>query len=270
MSLGIIIPLKAKKVSRSWEITSNLLHNTLLSLQNQSSQNYHAVVVGHDRPHLSALRHDLINFIHTEFEIPPLKKGGSYSKYSDFDRIIDKYRKIAEGYCFLESKNIQYFMVLDADDLIHKDLSKYILADCNPHGYILKAGYEYFSKAKRVIPRKKLDKICGSTTIIHANHMPKIDTVNDESLKLIPWCFLSHSQMEEYFFKKKSPLKTVPFKSLMYVLQHDDNSSDEFRSTLKAKFREQLKIFILGHHISDQVKLDFALDSTYNDKKIGI
>ncbi|MBD2201179.1 hypothetical protein H6G33_01000 [Calothrix sp. FACHB-1219] len=259
MSLGIIIPLKSKQVSKSWETVSNLLACTLQSIQNQSYQDYHAVVIGHDRPDLSAFGDHLIDFLFSEFEIPPLKKGGSYSRYSDFDRILDKYRKIALGYQFLKSRDITYFMVLDADDLIHQDLTRYIFENYNSNGFILKNGYQYFRKNQKVVNRTDLDKICGSTTIIHANHIPEIDIVNDQSLKLIPWCFLCHSQMESYFSSKGTPLKNVDFPSLMYVYQHNENCSNEFVSTLKSKFRQQLKIFIHGHYINDQIKLNFAL-----------
>src|SRR5690606_30293405 len=135
MSVGIIIPLKAKIVADNWQLTCQLLENTLFSLKNQTSQSFKVVVVGHDIPELSEETAQLITFSQCSFELRRVNHSGEITHYTQIDRILDKYRKIGQGLRILKKYNCQYYIVLDADDLLHKDLIKYVLQNKDRNGY---------------------------------------------------------------------------------------------------------------------------------------
>ncbi|GEM_PF-478876 len=259
MLVGFIIPLKSKKVTPDWAVTCSLLDQTLHSLALQTCQDFRAVVVGHEKPNLSNIAWQTADYITSPFDVPPIKKAGSYKYYKEFKRILDKYRKIATGLNFLRQENISYVMVLDADDILHKNLVSYVINTKNTNGYIIRKGYQFYSKSKRLVYRQDLDKICGSTTLIHADLVPFPETVNDETISSIPWCHLSHSDMEAYFLQKNKPLKIIPFEGAMYVMQHGQNASDEFRESLRSKLREGLKILLKGKPTSANLLADFGI-----------
>lgn len=268
MAVGFIIPLKSRKVAQDWKITSHLLEQTIYSLNNQTCKDFYAVIVGHESPDLSPTAQDAVKFLASPFAIPPLKKSGNYRYHRDFDRILDKYRKIALGLSELRQEKLSYVMVLDADDLLHKDLVSYVLQKMNPNGYIIRCGYQYYSKIKRIIARTDLDKICGSTTIIHTSHVPFPEEVTADTISQIPWCYLSHADMEAHFRKHKRPLQLLPFNGLMYVVQHGQNASDEFRESPKSKLKEFLKPVLLGKQITNQEIEDFGIKAAIDRSQL--
>lgn len=262
MLVGFVIPLKSKKVTSDWAVTCRLLDQTLNSLALQTCKDFRAVVVGHEKPNLSNTAWQIAEYITSPFDLPIIK--GNYKYYKDFNRISDKYHKIVTGIQFFRRENLSYLMVLDADDLIHKDLVDYVLKEKDPNGYIIKKGYQYYMKSKRLIYKQNLDKICGSTTIIHVDLVEFPEMVNNESISSlqstsIPWGHLAHSEMEAYFQQNNKPLRIIPLPGVVYVMQHGQNASDEFRETLNSKLRERLKIFLKGKPVSCEILTNFGI-----------
>src|SRR5690606_8310594 len=101
------------------------------------------------------------------------------------DYILDKNRKLALGLKSLSLSNVDYYMVLDADDLLHRDLVKFALDIKDPNGYILNEGYEYFIKQNKIIQRSDMANICGSTTIIHKQHISLNYEIKDSKIGVI-------------------------------------------------------------------------------------
>ena len=48
--IGIVIPLKAKRMSADWRLTEQLVKQTLYSVVRQTNQGLRVVVVCHDAP----------------------------------------------------------------------------------------------------------------------------------------------------------------------------------------------------------------------------
>lgn len=259
MSLGIVIPLKSKKVSENWELTSKLLEETILSIRNQSSDAYKVVVVGHEEPVLSQESKSLIDFISCDFGFRRINHTGEINHYKQIDYILDKNRKLALGLKWLEERSSDYYMVLDADDLIHKDLVSFVVENKHQNGYIINSGYEFFVNRKKLIKRQDMANICGSTTIIHKNLFALPSEISDNTMASIPWCYLSHSHMESYFKEKGFPLRSIPFPALLYKLAHGQNASDEFRGGLKSRLKLKAKLLLKGETLRSEVYYNFGL-----------
>ena len=129
-NLAVVIPLKSQKVAKNWAATSRALSATLRSLRRQTSNAFVAVVVGHECPVISEQKG--WSFHSLEIEIPELAAGGDYGKRDDFDRILDKNRKIARGVQLLWGSSPTHWFYLDADDVLDVGFVERVLSVPSP------------------------------------------------------------------------------------------------------------------------------------------
>jgi glycosyltransferase involved in cell wall biosynthesis len=260
--VGIIIPLKSKQVSDNWVATSALLEQTLHSIRNQTSVNVEVVICCHEKPLIAAESLSGYTLIECTLPLPVLNKDEIITHYKQIDYIVDKTRKICMGLQHLKKKEVEYYFVLDADDLIHKELLSYVLKEADPNGYIITKGYEYFVREQRCIHKNHMDKICGSTAIIHKKHVQIPEELIDSELWKNPWGRLSHGDIQDWFTQNSIPLKEIPFNALLYKLNHGQNASDEFRVGIKYKIKEKVKLALQGKRIDSQIVSAFSMHPT--------
>ncbi|MEM0966361.1 MAG: hypothetical protein AAGJ81_09465 [Verrucomicrobiota bacterium] len=213
------------------------------SLLRQSEDGWCSVVVGHEQPDLpwSEWTRKIV-WIESSFDLPPLKRGGSYSNYADFDRILDKQRKISLGMRHLQQQEVTDWFVLDADDYFHRNFVKTYRELPQQAGWLVNRGYIWYADIKRWSHTDRLLNLCGSTAIISASlfDLPRSD--DDNELRKIPWCRLSHSDMEAFLRPHLSGASPFfPLSAVAYTLSHGDNCSDEFRDTPLKQFKLWVK-----------------------------
>lgn len=262
MNLGIVIPLKSKRVSRQWKSVVACLEGTLNSLKNQSCDRWFAVVVGHEKPEINwGLYADKVKWVKCLKELPTLREGGDYLNYADFDRILDKYRKISLGMRFLEGEDrLTDWFVLDADDLVHRDFVRVLRELPSQAGWVVERGYLWYKDLGRWKNTDRLLQFCGSTTIIRKDLFKVPQSDHDSELKKIPWCRLNHSEMIAFLSEKlggASP--SFPLDAIAYTLSHGDNCSDEFRSSPRQKVKLWIKKRLLTKPIESEFKEKFGL-----------
>ncbi|TDU71410.1 hypothetical protein EI77_02534 [Prosthecobacter fusiformis] len=262
MKLGFVIPLKSKRVSRNWRAVCDCLEATLCSLKNQSSGQWYAVVVGHEKPPLQwESLPDNIEWCSSEHELPPIREGGSFTNHTDFDYILDIRRKISTGMRHLQTKQISYWSLLDADDLVHRDFV--LTLDQLPHqaGWLVKSGYLWYQDLQRWMPTEQLINLCGSTAIISSSVFEVPYSNQDTDLHQIPWGRISHSGMEDFlipYLKGADP--TFPLAGIAYTLSHGDNCSDEFRHSYKARIKLWIKKRLLTRALNPAFARDFSIN----------
>jgi hypothetical protein len=243
MKLGFVIPLKSSRVSRDWLAVTCCLEGTLRSLGRQSSTDWIAVVVGHEKPDLDWNGFPPNSLWDTaNFDLPPIRSGGTFFKYSDFDYLLDKERKIAQGMRHLRDHDVTYWHVLDADDLLHVDFV-YILSTLPIQaGWLLQSGYLWYQDIRRWMPSDRLINLCGSTTLIHSSLFDVPVSDHDGARSQIPWMRFSHSEMLTFLQPHLAGANPwFPLRALAYTLSHGDNCSDELRTSISARFKLWVK-----------------------------
>lgn len=261
MKLGIVIPLKSKRVSRNWKTVTDCLAATLHSLENQTADSWAAVVVGHEKPELPWEGFsERVSWLTAPFKGPPTEITTRVVKRSDFDRILDKNRKISSGMRFLSAQEISDWFVLDADDVIHTRFVETMYEIPKQAGWVLKSGFLWYEDLKRICPSNRMAHLCGSTAVINSSVFDLPSSDDDDQLSLIPWCRLSHSDMEEFF----SPMiqhgsVTFPFPAVAYTLSNGDNCSDEFRSSFWRQFKQWAKKRLLTKPITPEFARAFGI-----------
>jgi hypothetical protein len=256
--LGIVIPLKARLAARNWARVCESLSRTLLSVEGQSCPDFEAIVVGHDEP--AFMPGKSVAFHSIETSIPALKAGGNYANRDDFDRILDKNRKIVRGMQLLQCHNISHWYYLDADDLLDRNFVEKILQASPTYGCVIDGGFLFYARSRRIIRCNHLSQVCGSTSVLADKIANVPETTSDERLRDVPWCRYPHSKMIDFFteeLRREPPIINCPLVS--YVLEHGDNCSDEFRQSLADRIKRYVKPRLLGKRCDEHFYKCFSL-----------
>ncbi|WP_436715008.1 hypothetical protein U8335_19860 [Roseiconus lacunae] len=258
-TVAVVIPLKSRKVAKAWSTTCDALHRTLESLHRQSNDAFVAVVVGHEHPEVCESHR--CRFHSLEIPIPELAAGGDYGRRDDFDRILDKNRKIARGVQLLWDSSPTHWFYLDADDVLDIDFVDTVLSVPSP-GCIVDGGYQIHAMNRRAIPHLRLSEICGSTCVLTGDVMVRPESLEPEEIKKIPWCRYPHSRMDEFFTNELGkPCVRLQKPLVGYVTGHGDNCSDEFRSGPIARMKSWIKPRLLGSKDTALLRDRFGIDS---------
>jgi len=255
MTIGIVIPLKSKKISRDWQVTCDSLEATIKSIVAQSIQDYKVIIVGHDRPDfLKNTLNSNIKFKVAEFEAPDRNAINFTTK----DLINDKTLKIISGLYELRNESLSYLYQLDSDDLMHVDFIKIIQSIENVSAIIIENGYLYYKSSNRFIETGELDQLCGSTVVIASGAFEMPDKVDISLIHNVPWTKYRHMNIYKYFeYDTKQTYVRLNEKLVAYVLASGDNFSDRWRNNWFKQFKWKLKPFLKGRRVNDEFRDNF-------------
>jgi hypothetical protein len=213
------IPIPSASIG-SWKHTCTMLELTLTSILSQTDPRFRIIIVGHDKPAFGIMQDERIQFVQSCSSIPIDNKG--YKKDTDHKRDL-----ILKKHC---ENGAGYYMPLDADDLIHKDLVKYVLSDDNKLGYCIKAGYALDWQNKRLAPvpgawNAAFDSVCGSCAVFYLQSSDMMDD-KDPSKYTKPAIFhTSHGYWRVAAQEWGKPLSDIPFPACIYIVNHSQNLS---------------------------------------------
>lgn len=263
MKIGIVIPLKAKMVSKDWNATCENLKATILSVVNQTSQNFHCVVIGHDKPDFmtaSNLNLEKIDFLKFDRFLPPLVtsiESDNQLKY-EFDRC----HKILAGIVHLKQSfsNITHWFSLDADDLIHKEFVELMQAYYSGDAIILDSGYVYFKNTGIINNENEFSAYCGSSALISDSLIDIPEIISENSHRCIPFGNYSHVHMrmklQEIGYKVLIPKERV----VMYVRNNGENISNAaYANTIVKRLKKFIKMIVKFRFVDSSTKKAFGL-----------
>lgn len=256
--IGILIPLKARSASRNWNSTCARLADTLASLRIQTSRNYEAVVVGHNRPEQIAWDNHIT--FHTVDTPPPTLEVAKEFATDNRRFTLDKNRKIVRGMQILQDENIDYWFTLDADDLVHKEFVKTISAIDTTTGMLINDGYLIYLPHKRYTRCHNMVQLCGSTSVLCSQRFVVPSSLDEAAIKAVPWCRFAHMNMATYFeAESQSDFVIVTDPLVGYVLGHGDNCSDGYRVGMAARVKSLIRPWLLAKHMSAKMRSQFGM-----------
>lgn len=121
-------------------------------------------------------------------------------------------------------------MVIDDDDLIHKDLVDFVTKNGSDTCWFIDKGYFWESGSKRLGKLNNLHKICGTSLIVTKNSYSKYDgsSLGDEYAISE---FGSHRLIFERTKEVKEKWRPVPFRATIYRVQHSNSSLTRFTNS---------------------------------------
>ncbi len=259
MTIGIAIPLKAKAVSKNWDIVERNLYQTLLSLKNQSVQRFHAVVVGHDCPSFLSAGcfegNSNITFLKFDEQQPPLITADESSNQIKFEN--DRCGKIYKGYLHLVEHEISHFFPLDADDLVSKEFIKHIFEHAKNSSVLIERGYVLYKNKNIINEIDNFSTFCGSS-FIASIEMLKAEGA-DSGLDNFLFKQVGHVKMRD-FLESTSANFFVPEERLaLYVRDNGENISRHGKMKLLRRIKRTIKLLAAAKFFKSKIKNDFSL-----------
>lgn len=209
----VMIPLVGKARAKDWEAVCRVLEDTLDALRAQSYQNYEVLLCSQDRPD---------NF--------PQQKGYHFISappHHAAETVSDQGLKVRlmSAYAGETFDRFSYVLHLDADDLPHPDLFRYVVENNNGRGYLIEQGYMLDAPSGRlglfgrdIGGTQDLCEHCGSCALFAV----------DWGKQAFPASYMrlignGHRKYAERAARLGFPLDPIPFPSMLYVVNHGDN-----------------------------------------------
>lgn len=257
MILGIVIPLKAKRVSKNWDLTCSNLKATLSSISAQTNRSFHCTVVGHDEPDFLENRRfrDCVSFTHVNNLPPPTI--GTVELENQLLYEADRCVKILTGMTELKIRRpgINYWYALDADDLIRDDFVETLQAHDGADAIIMDQGYSFYANTRIHNHENDLSRYCGSTAVLSDRLCqidPSISTLNYRSL---PFGNISHVHMRDELAKQGYTVEVPEQRLVMYVRDHGENISNlAYYNTKWLKLKKSIKMIAGAIRVKEKVR----------------
>ena len=234
--LTFAIAAKAVDDAAEWHFRNCMLTATLRSIFNQTDGDFH-VMVALDRAPEVEFAND------PRFEFVPFKVGPTAGLS---EAHVDQARKLYAMASVVAERGGGYFMPVDMDDFVSRDLVAYVRANPHPNGYVLRSGYGLDARLNIAAPiydvgkpAGPLDKACGTSSII--NLAPQdVLSVGTEPSRYTRLRREGHYMALEYAVEEGRPLAVVPFRAVVYTLFHGSNLSGLWSSADMLQRRRRL------------------------------
>jgi len=247
-AVSFLTPLRKKLDPAVWEETCRLLSQTIGSLQNQSNSAFTMVVAGHDRPALfDDLEDERFQFASIHFGDRALDRAWQ----------IDKSWKLATAAATASKHSPRYYMSLDADDLLHRDLVAW-MAQQNDPAILCDRAWEVDLDLGKALVRKDMSHRCQSTVAFKTSDFPlPKDCSWDEWVK-VPFISVGHGDVKTYLEEQGRKWTVPPMNSMIYLRGHGSNVSDT--AYTQHKLRRRLGFQLFGTKIGASFWQDFRLE----------
>lgn len=224
------IPLKSRAASRDWAMVGRLFNRTLWSVYNQSCPEFRIIVAHHELPSLDRTYDDRVEFIQVDAPIPRDLKEQMYDKGYKLHTIGCRVRELGGGHT----------MIVDADDLVSRELAELAAANPDVNGWYAKTGYIVYLDRMKL---KSAPRFPGGTNAIvnydPADLPPDMEGAWSESMAEQPYIIRKgHGNIRLACEQAGRPLEPIPFRGVIYVLGTGDNHStlSGYRSPLRWLF----------------------------------
>jgi len=217
--LTFVIPVRHQENAKDWQALKARLSVTLASIANQSSDDWEGIVVANEGADLPPMPKGF-RVLRVDFPPNPLhdRTGATdLAPYYDATR-MDKGRRILSG--MLAGDNSRYFMVVDDDDLVSKNLVAYVSRHEGANGWAISRGYVWTEGGKLLFQSDNFHMTCGSSHIIRSDlyELPRsLAEADDDWLKTRVGSHIRHVAI---LAENGVPLEHLPFNGAIYRVGH--------------------------------------------------
>ena len=257
-ALTFAIALTPARTPAMWRFRRVMLSVTLRSIYQQTDGAFRIVLAGDRPPDLECPVDDRLAFL-------PVASKSTTTLLESHDDVANKLRVIAVQFAGAGGGCL---MPLDMDDLVSNRLVAFVRAHPDDNGYLLESGYGLDATSNTVAPVfhpggefGPLHKVCGSSAIL--NLAPE-DVVGSGTTRYSRLRREGHYMVAEEAVLEGRSLMSVPFRAVLYVLNHGANLSNAWPGKVMARRQRGFLDAInrLGHP-SATLAAEFAVPSRY-------
>lgn len=261
--LTFIIPIRHQDNAPDWSVTTANLKQTISSIAAQTDKDWRAIIVanhGADLPEMP----EGFEICRVDFSPNKLHEQGSATKEEFYDAIrLDKGRRVLSG--MLQAQNTKFFMVVDDDDFVRRDLCAYAKAHQDSNGWYFDDGYVWGEGGNLLLKHKGFNHFCGTSHIIRKDHLIIQNNFDDNNIDYIKTMFGSHIKIQGIMEENGTPLVKLPFVGAIYRIGHTNSHSRSKglishyfgHKWLLKKPKELLKRLISLRYLNTKIRSDF-------------
>ena len=214
-SFTFVIPVKDHRGVDNWATVQRELAATADSVAGQTCADWQCVVVAQEGAPLPRLPADIEVL---RLDLPPAEVPTSTRTRSDRTRRHaqirqDKGNRVLSGLQHLSGST--YWMNLDYDDLVHRQLVERVVRDEVRPGYKLDDGY-MFSSGNWAVRTPDIHLYCGSTIILHKDAVDIPDVSFETIPDIVQAWFGSHWIPRLRLEEAGTPLQSLGIPGVMY------------------------------------------------------
>lgn len=214
--LVFVIPLKSKQVARSWDRICQLLDRSIKAICNQTSPEYRAIVVCHEKPHIE-FEHPHVTYLEVDF-LPPGEP--TYEKKN-----TDKGRKILRGLTYAKQYNPSHAMIVDSDDCVSKHLAEWVAQHPHSNGWFIDRGYKYQDSNQLIyLKRKDFYTMCGTCNIIRFDLWGLPESAEYNRGYGYYKKYIDHAKMKNILAEQGKSIEPLPFAGAVYIIETGENN----------------------------------------------
>ena len=219
-----VIPVRHQSNAKDWQALKARLSVTLASIAAQTSDDWEGIVVanrGADLPEMpKGFRAELVDFppnaLHDRDGVKDLEP------YYDATR-MDKGRRILTG--MLAGRDSRYFMVVDDDDLVSRDIVEYVSRHDGANGWAISHGYVWTEGGRLLFGHDNFHRICGSSHIIRSDLYELPESLEAADADWLKARVGSHIRHVGTLAERGTPLAYLPFVGAIYRVGHGGSVS---------------------------------------------
>lgn len=221
--LNFIIPIRHYENIRDVDIHKRFLKETLKSLSNQTHCDTRIILVVNRGTNLPSLpKNAEVCFVDFPPNIHHDRDGQSDQLF--YDNVhFDIARRVFSGLALVKPN--EYFMKVDDDDLVHKDISLFCAQKHDVDGFTIDKGYMWSEGSGLLFYLKNFNQLCGSCNIFKLGslHLPK--QFNEASHSYIVNTIGYHNRFHEAIEKHNLNIERVTFPAAIYRIGHGNSHS---------------------------------------------
>lgn len=227
-----IIPIRHHENIRDKCAFLQYLNTTTRSISQQSSKNWHCVLVANHGTELPELPE---NFDVVRVDFPPnlLHDKGTFATADVMEAVRhDKGQRVLAA--ILNAPETRFIMPVDDDDLICKHIVEFIELNSQKEGWYVEQGYEFFESNNRItsLAINSFWRACGTCNIFRPARLD-LPTKADFTQNAIVSKFLgAHVFLKPNLMANGVPLEPLPFRAAAYrrghINSHSSKASVEF------------------------------------------
>ncbi|MEM7406395.1 MAG: glycosyltransferase family A protein [Pseudomonadota bacterium] len=210
--------LKSAAVCDDWGAHSRLVEASLRSVFAQTDGNFRVVVVCHEEPELCTRFDERLEFRRVDYAPP------TPASFDERAGVADKFRKLRVALTAARHFNPNYVMLRDADDLVHRDLVRFVHESGHPNGWLVEHGFVAPLGSPWLFSRARFWQLCGTSSILNARLAGLAggsDGTEDDCVLLD----FGHHELPIELERRGQPLANIPFPAAVYRTRHGDNNS---------------------------------------------
>jgi len=247
--ISFILCVKHFKNCYSYNDTWKLLENTLLSVSNQTANNFEIIVVANKildkfKEHKNIKN---LKFVEVDWNSPTLQNkwqigNGVSRETGQLNAQYDKGTKYIKGLQHISETTDErhYIMPMDADDFIHKNLLEYVNNNQDVDVFTVERGFILDHNYNFGYIHSKFNQKCGTCNIVSLELLKTIidfkslQTVNEQheivnlvGEFIVKKIFGAHIAMYDYFKSRQNVVsKKINFSSVVYNCSHEEQHSN--------------------------------------------